>query len=277
MQAAETLVAAIRPLGRCIVALSGGVDSAVVAKAACLALGGSARAVTAVSPSLAQAELEDAVRTARAVGIEHELVHTNELNQDAYRRNDPDRCYHCKSELYTVLSQIARREGGAVILNGANRDDVGDYRPGMAAAREYSVRSPLLECALGKSEVRELAAFWGLDVKDKPASPCLASRVAYGEEVTPERLRMIESAERWLKGEGLAECRVRFHRGNLARVEVPLSALDRLCREPLRSRLVAELGRLGFQYVTVDLGGFRSGSMNDVLLVDVLTRSVPST
>ena len=158
----------------------------------------------------------------------------------------------------------------AAVLNGANLDDRGDHRPGMVAAVEHRVRSPLLECGLSKNEVRQLAAHWNLPVWDKPASPCLSSRIAYGEEVTPERVKMIDQAEQLLRSLGLRELRVRYHKGDLARLEVPLDALPRLAKPDVRLRLVEELRQLGFKYVTLDLEGFRSGSLNQVLPVESL-------
>ena len=267
---AERLVARLRSLEACAVAYSGGVDSAVVAKAAQLALGDRAIAVTAVSASLAEGERETASELARLIGIRHELVHTGELTNPAYVRNAPDRCFHCKDELYSHLQEIAERFGVTTFANGANADDAGDYRPGMQAAREHAVRSPLAECGMTKEQVRTLARYWDLPVWDKPAAPCLSSRIAYGEEVTPERLRMIDEAEQFLRALGLATVRVRYHRGDLARLEVPLEAVSRLCQEPLRGQIVAHLAKLGFKFVTLDLEGFRSGSLNALVPVESL-------
>ena len=165
--------------------------------------------------------------------------------------------------------------GAAVILSGANLDDLGDYRPGMLAASEHRVRSPLAECGLGKADVRRLAAHWNLPVWDKPATPCLSSRLAYGESVTPERLAMIDRAEQFLRRQGLGTLRVRYHQGDLARIEVPAEAIERLCQGELRAALVAELTRLGFNYVTLDLEGFRSGSQNRVLSASAQPSELP--
>jgi len=218
--------------------------------------------VTGVSDSLAQGELAEAEEAARQIGIRHQVLSTNEFSHADYRRNAPDRCYHCKTELYEQLELSARQLGVAVLVNGANYDDRGDHRPGMAAANEHAVRSPLLECEITKAEVRELAAHWQLPVWDKPASPCLSSRIAYGEEVTPQRVARIDAAEQFLRAHGLRELRVRYHQGDLARIEVPLAALSQLAAPDLREALVARLRELGFKFVTLDLEGLRSGSLN---------------
>jgi uncharacterized protein len=262
----DRLIEQIRCYGSCAVAFSAGVDSTVVAKAAQLALGDRAVAVTGVSSSLAEGELDEARRLAELIGIRHEVLSTDEFADPNYVRNSSDRCYFCKSELYSKIEPLARRLDMAVIANGANIDDTGDYRPGMRAAAEHAVRSPLIECGFDKNETRAIAAEWQLPVWDKPAMPCLSSRIAYGEEVTPERLAMIDGAERFLRAAGLRELRVRHHKGDLARIEVPVDALSRLAAEPFRSELVSELKRLGFKYLTLDLEGFRSGSQNLVLI-----------
>ncbi|MDG2380187.1 MAG: ATP-dependent sacrificial sulfur transferase LarE [Pirellulaceae bacterium] len=258
----DRLLKQLRSYGSCAVAFSAGVDSTVVAKAACLALGDQAVAATAQSPSLAQGELDEAKRLADLIGIRHLVIKTQEMANPSYQANDFDRCYHCKTELYFQLEGMADRLGVKVIANGANLDDKVDHRPGMRAAREHQVRSPLMDVGLTKTDVRELAAEWQLPVWNKPAMPCLSSRIAYGEEVTSERLRMIDDAERWLRGKGFSELRVRYHRGDLARIEVPAGQLSRLCESPLHTELVVEFQRLGFRFVTIDLQGFQSGSMN---------------
>ena len=264
----DRLIGLIRGFGSCAVAMSAGVDSTVVAKAAQLALGHNAVAVTGVSPSLAAGEIEEARRLAALIGIRHELIETAEFDNPAYVQNAPDRCYHCKTELYTHLGRLAERLGVAVAVNGANADDATDYRPGMQAALEHHVRSPLAECGLGKQDIRDLAAHWQLPVWDKPATPCLASRIAYGEEVTPERLAMIDRAEQYLRSLGLRTVRVRLHAGLLARVEVPADAIAPLCDPESRAGLVATLTALGFKFVTLDLAGFRSGSLNDLVSLE---------
>jgi uncharacterized protein len=262
----DRLLDMLRGYGSCAVAFSGGVDSAVVAQAARLALGDRAVAVTGVSASLAEGELDQARELAGRIGIRHEVLETAEFDQPGYLRNAPDRCYHCKTELYTQLDGLAERLGVAVVVNGANLDDAGDYRPGMTAAGEHQVRSPLLECGFRKEDVRALAAHWKLPVWDKPASPCLSSRVAYGEEVTPQRVAMIDQAERYLRSLGTREVRVRYHRGDLARIEVSLTDLPTLCQPSAQAALVARFKELGFRFVTLDLEGFRSGSLNSVLV-----------
>jgi uncharacterized protein len=262
----DRLVDYMRRLGSCAVALSGGVDSAVVAKAAQLGLGEMAVAVTGLSPSLADGELEAAKQAAQLIGIRHRVLPTEEFQRDEYVRNAPDRCYHCKTELYLRIDSVKEELQVSHVANGANLDDLGDYRPGMQAAAESRVVSPLIESRLSKQDVRALALHWELPVWDKPASPCLASRVAYGEDVTPERLAMIDQAEQFLREFGLREVRVRLHRDNLARLEIPLDQLARFASEPIRESIVARLLQLGFRCVTLDMQGFRSGSHNLISL-----------
>jgi uncharacterized protein len=258
----DALLELIGGYDTCAVAFSGGIDSTVVAKAAQLALGARAVAVTGTSASLAAGELDEARELARLIGIRHEVIATDEFSNPDYLRNASDRCYHCKTELYTQIEGLAERLDVAVVLNGANLDDLGDYRPGMKAAGEHRVASPLADCGFRKADVRALAAEWNLPTWDKPATPCLSSRVAYGEEVTPERLAMIDAAEHFLRERGLRMLRVRYHKGDMARLEVPLDALAALCEAGVRQALVARLKSLGFKYVTLDLEGFRSGSLN---------------
>lgn len=262
----DRLLAIVAGYGRVAVAFSGGIDSTVVAKAARIACGDQAVAVTAVSLSLASGEREEAEELARLIGIEHRVIETTEFTNPDYLQNAPDRCYHCKTELYTRLEELLPVLEFDVIANGANLDDRSDYRPGMQAAREHRVRSPLIEAELTKADVREIAKAWGLPTWDKPASPCLSSRIAYGLAVTPDRVQRVDEAEQFLRRElGLRELRVRHEANDLARVEVPLAALPRLTDVSTRDRIVAKLHALGFKYVTLDLDGFRSGSMNQVL------------
>jgi pyridinium-3,5-biscarboxylic acid mononucleotide sulfurtransferase len=274
-QRREALLDWLRNRGRVAVAFSGGVDSAVVAQAARLALGDRALAVTGTSASLAEGEAETARRVAAQIGIRHVFISTTEFDNPLYQRNAADRCYHCKDELYSRIGAMRGELGFDVLVNGANADDAGDYRPGMVAAGEHAVSSPLLELGFTKSDVRALAADWGLEVADKPASPCLSSRVAYGEAVSPERLAMIDRAEQYLRALGCGELRVRYHQGDLARIEVTPAQLARLASPELREPLVARLRELGFRFVTLDLAGFRSGSLNTLLPVESLRPLLP--
>jgi pyridinium-3,5-biscarboxylic acid mononucleotide sulfurtransferase len=270
----EKLIETLRGYRRVAVAYSGGIDSTVVAQAAYDALGIAAIAVTAVSESLAAGELEEAQELAQKIGIRHRVIHTEEFADPSYRRNDSDRCYFCKSELYGRLSGMLDELAVEVIASGANTDDMGDYRPGLRAASEHGIRHPLQECGLSKADVRALARGWELPTWDKPATPCLSSRVAYGEDPTPERVRMIDQAEQWLRQRGLRVLRVRYHKGDLARIEVPLDDLPRFIELQLRGELIAAFRTLGFKFVTLDLEGFRSGSMNSVIPIESLLRGM---
>lgn len=270
-QKREKLLELLAGYGRVAVAFSAGVDSTVVAKAAQLACGERAVAVTADSHSLARGEREAAEQLAAAIGIRHQVVQTQEFERPGYVQNAPDRCYFCKTELYVRLEGLAETLDVDVIVNGANLDDRGDHRPGMQAAREHDVRSPLIEAGFTKADVRELARCWELPVWDKPAAPCLSSRIAYGLEVTPERVRRVDEAERYLRQElGIRELRVRHEAGDLARIEVPADEIARLLQDETRQQIAAHFKSLGFRFVTVDLEGFRSGSLNAVVPLESL-------
>lgn len=263
MEPLEDLRRRVRALGPLVVAFSGGVDSSVVAAVAAEQLGRRAVAVTAVSPALAEGELDGARRVARALGIAHEIVDTAELERPGYRRNDRDRCYHCKTELYDRLGALAAGRGDAVVVSGANLDDLGDWRPGLRAAAEHGVRHPLLEAAIGKDGVRAIARRLRVPSAEKPASPCLASRLPYGTEVTAPVLARVDRAETALKALGHRVLRVRHH-GALARVELgadELAALD----EPGRARVRGAVLAAGYGRVVIDDRPFTSGSLNLVL------------
>jgi uncharacterized protein len=254
------LRALLRDLGRVVVAYSGGVDSSVLLRVAHEALGGRALGVIGRSDSYAAHELALARAQAESFGARLEVVTTGELRDPRFRSNPTDRCYHCKSELFRQLEQVARREG-AVIVDGTILDDLADWRPGRRAAGERGVRSPLAELGFRKADVRAAARHYGLASAGKPASPCLASRIPYGIEITRENLHMVEAAEELLRSLGFRELRVRHH-GDTARIEVPQAELPRFAEPGLRERVVAGLKSLGYRYVTLDLEGFRSGNLN---------------
>ena len=256
----DRLLELLRGCGSLAVAFSGGVDSTVVARAAHDAVG-----VTDVTESLPRAEGQLAADLARQIGIEQVVIRTCEIDNPKFTRNAPDRCYWCKGEFYEALARIARERCLAMLVDGANLDDSGDWRPGLCAAREHHVRHPLQEAGLHKQDVRDLARHWDLPNWDKPAAACLASRIAYGLEVTRERLSRIDRAEAYLHDLGLRTVRVRLHPGELARIEIPPDDIARLIVPDRRAALVDRFRAFGFNFVTIELAGFQSGSMNRVL------------
>jgi pyridinium-3,5-biscarboxylic acid mononucleotide sulfurtransferase len=253
------LEACIARMDSAVVAFSGGVDSSLVAAVAANVLGDRALAVTAISPALATGELDGARAVAEAVGIGHRVVRTDELSRPEYRRNDRFRCYHCKSELYDQLARIAEADGYAVLLSGANADDISDWRPGLTAADEHGVRHPLLECGVNKPQVRALARALAVPSAEKPASPCLASRLPYGTEVTPETLARVDRAEAVVKALGFKELRVR-HYGRLARIE--LAAGDLARGLSVADVVVDAVLRVGYERVEISRRPLKSGSLN---------------
>lgn len=261
----ERLRALLRELGSCVVAYSGGVDSSVVLRVAHEVLGARALGVIGRSDSYAERELTLALEQAAAFGANVEIVSTGELSDPNFRSNPANRCYFCKQELYRELDAVAQRIGARAVLDGTIADDLTDWRPGRRAAAEHRVRSPLAELGFTKADVRAVAAHYGIASHDKPASPCLASRIPYGTEITRERLSQVERGEALLRELGFRELRLRHHEA-LARIEVPLGELSRLAEPGVRERVVQGMKALGYRYVTLDLEGFRSGSLNEGLL-----------
>lgn len=280
MQAPETdlsgkssqLQADLRQLGRVLVAYSGGADSAYLAWAAHQALGSDMLAVIADSPSLARTHLHDAVAFATEQGIPLEVISTSELDRPEYVRNDGQRCFQCKDELFAVMEQLRANRGFDAIAYGVNLDDQGDFRPGRQAAKLHHVAAPLLKAGLTKQEIRELAQQAGLRVWDKPASACLSSRIEYGRPVTREALDVVERGEDAVRALGFRQFRVRHH-GDIVRIEIAREELERALSPIIAAQFTAIFKALGFKFVTLDLEGFRSGSMNSLLPADQLRRT----
>ncbi len=260
----QKLFALLRDLGRVIVAYSGGTDSAYLAWAANKVLGENALAITADSPSIPESHKRDAADYARRLGFRHEFIPTYEFENPDYSKNDANRCYHCKDELFDRLAEVSAEKGIPVVVYGVNKDDLGDYRPGQEAARKHQVKAPLVEADLTKREIRALSKQAGLPFWDRPAAACLSSRIPYGTTVTAETIKKIEAGEEALKELDFRVYRVRYH-GELVRLEFGADELPRALNPEMAARLTAIFKPLGFHYVTIDLEGYRQGSLNEVL------------
>lgn len=260
----EKLFEVLRRLGSALVAYSGGTDSAYLAWAARQVLGEHAIAVTADSPSIPESHKRDAIDFAARFGIRHEMIPSHEFDNPAYAANNPDRCFHCKDELFRRMEEIAPQFGGQAIVYGVNTDDLGDYRPGQGAAKLHGVQAPLVEAGLNKAEIRELSRLAGLPTWDRPAAACLSSRIPYGTPVTAENIRQVEVGEEELKKLGFRQFRVRYH-GEVARIEIARDELEKTFSLEMFDQLAATFKSLGFTYVALDVNGYRQGAMNEVL------------
>ena len=269
----EDLFSRLRAMGRVIVAFSGGADSAYLAWAATEALGGNALAITADSASLPESHKRDAEAFVARFGIAHEYILTLEFDNPDYVKNDANRCFHCKDELFTRLEQVARERGYEHIVYGVNLDDLGDYRPGQNAAKVHQVAAPLADARMSKADIRELSRQAGLPTWDRPASACLSSRVPYGTPVTPETVKTVETGEERLKSLGFRQFRVRFH-GEIVRIEIAPEELPRALDVEMARRFTEIFKALGFRYITLDLEGYRQGSLNEVLSETARSRAL---
>ena len=262
----QRLFAILRDMGQVIVAYSGGTDSAYLAWAAHVALGDRAIAITADSASMPESHKRDALDFAHRFGIRHELIPTHEFENPDYLKNDSNRCFHCKDELFERLAEVGKERGIEHIVYGVNMDDLGDYRPGQNAAKIHQVRAPLVEAKLSKAEIRELSREAGLPTWDRPAAACLSSRIPYGTPVTIENIKKVENGEEELKALGFRQFRVRFH-GEIARIEIAKDEMERALTLDMAQKFTAIFKKLGFQYVALDLEGYRQGSLNEVLSI----------
>ncbi len=259
------LIKSIKSLGKVVIAYSGGVDSTFLLKVAVDCLGSdNVLACLGVSPSLGQSQKQTALEMAKIIGADVKEVIVGELDDESYSQNKADRCFHCKSHLYGLLCEIAKQQDNKHVLCGSNFDDMDDYRPGNRAAKVFGVKAPLMEAELTKPEIRALSKKLGLKTFEMPASPCLASRISYGLNITAEKLDQVDQAEDFIKSLGFSEFRVRHH-GDIARIEVKEDQIEKLAAKPVREKIVEKLKELGFKYVSLDMQGFRSGSLNETL------------